>query len=291
MASRKLTLTRVVVFCLLCAITLAGFSGLTRDFLTEWKQHILLIFSIAITYGLTILFARWEKLPLKEVGVVASNSTFKKVVVGFGIGLLMTLLQLGFVLLRGHFHVTLTPYSSSYTIVFYLLLYILVAIREELAFRGYPLFSLNSRFGLWISQLIVLVLFSLEHVAGGMTWIQAFSGAGTGALLFGMAALRTKGIALPIGLHTAWNFGQWCLGFKKDPGLLHGIPEKGYGNMVEQNAWISYLLIMIIMILVFYFYKAKDTSLSQPTGMQMVSTSTDADVEAFTGNHDDISME
>jgi uncharacterized protein len=192
MASRKLTLTRVVVFCLLCAITLAGFSGLTRDFLTEWKQHILLIFSIAITYGLTILFARWEKLPLKEVGVVASNRTFKKVVVGFGIGLLMTLLQLGFVLLRGHFYVTLTPYSSSYTIVFYLLLYILVAIREELAFRGYPLFSLNSRFGLWTSQ---------------------------------------------------------------------------------------------------YFYKAKDTSLSQPTGMQMVSTSTDADVEAFTGNHDDISME
>src|SRR5438046_5721863 len=201
MTYRKWTLVRVVLFCLLCAIALATFSALTKDFLTEWKQHLLLIITIAITYGLTILFVKWEKLRLKDVGVVASSMTFKKVVIGFGIGLFMTLLHLAFVLLFGHYKITLTSSISSYTIIFYLTLYILVAIREELAFRGYPLFSLNYGFGLWTSQLIILVIFSLEHIAGGMTWIQAFLGAGTGALLFGFAALKTNGIALPIGLH------------------------------------------------------------------------------------------
>ncbi|MBS1682288.1 MAG: CPBP family intramembrane metalloprotease [Bacteroidetes bacterium] len=257
MTYRKLTLIRVVCFCLLCAIVLATFSGLTKDFLTEWKQHLLLIITIAITYILTMFFTKAEKLQLTNVGVVPGKATFKKIVIGFGIGLFMTLLQLVFVLLFGHYKVALTSSISSYTIIFYLSLYILVAVREELAFRGYPLFSLNHCFGLWTAQIIILIIFSLEHVAGGMTWLQAFFGVGTGALLFGFAALRTNGIALPIGLHTAWNFGQWCLGFKKETGLFHGIVEKGFENVVERNGWISYLTIMTVAVVFLYFYKPK----------------------------------
>lgn len=255
----KFTIIRVVLFCLLCAIALATFSGLTKDFLTEWKQHSLLIITIAITYGLTILFVKWERLQLNDVGVVANKMTFKKMVIGFGIGLFMTMLQPTFVFLFGHYKIALTSSISSYTIFFYLTLYILVAIREELVFRGYPLFSLNHRFGLWTAQIIILIIFSLEHVAGGMTWFQAFFGAGTGALLFGFAALKTNGIALPIGLHAAWNFGQWCLGFKKETGLLQGIAEKGFKTVVERNAWISYLVIIAIATIVFYFYSPKNT--------------------------------
>lgn len=257
MENRKMTLIRAIIFCLLCAIILATFSGLTKGLPTEWNQHLLLLISIVITYGLTITFTKWEKLQLKEVGIVSHKMTFKKICIGFGIGLLMTLLQLAFVLLFGHYTISLIPSISFYTIIFYLALYVLVAIREELAFRSYPLFSLNYRFGLWPSQLIIFVIFSLEHVAGGMTWVQAFLGSGTGALLFGLAALKTNGIALPVGLHTAWNFGQWCLGFKKESGLLHGIVNKGFENVVERNGWIGYLIIMTIAIAAFYFYNPK----------------------------------
>lgn len=248
---------RPILFCLLCAIALAAISGLIKNFPSELNQHLLLIITIAITYGLTILFTRWEKLPLEKVGVLANKTTSKKVVIGFGIGLLMTLLQPVIVLLLGHYKMSISPLISTYSIFFYLTLYFLVAIREELAFRGYPLFSLNYSFGLWTSQLIIFVIFSLEHIAGGMTWIQAFLGAGTGALLFGFAALKTKGIALPIGLHAAWNFGQWCFGFKKESGIFHGFADKGFESFVERNAWISYLIIMIITIVAFYFYKPK----------------------------------
>lgn len=263
MAYRKLTLFRVILFCLLCTIALATFSGLTKDFPTEWKQHLLLIITIAITYGLTILFVNWERLQLKDVGVVGNNMTFKKVAIGFGIGLFMTMLQPAFVLLFGHYQIALNSSISSSKIIFYLTLYILVAIREELAFRGYPLFSLNHRFGLWTAQIIILIIFSMEHIAGGMTWFQAFLGAGTGALLFGFAALRTNGIGLPIGIHAAWNFGQWCFGFKQETGLLKGIAQKGFENVVERNAWISYLVIMAIAIIGFYFYRPKNTLTDQ----------------------------
>ena len=259
MVNRKSTIIRVVVFCLLCAVILGTLSGLIKDFSSEWKQHLLLIVTIAITYGLTILFVKWARLQLKDVGVAANNMTFKKVAIGFGIGLFMTMLQPAFVLLFGHYKIALTPSFSFYTILFYFTLYILVAVREELAFRGFPLFSLNYRFGLWTAQIIIFIIFSLEHVAGGMTWFQAFIGAGTGALLFGLAALKSNGIALPIGLHSAWNFGQWCLGFKKETGLLQGITEKGFENIVERNGWISYLVIMTVAIVLFYFYRPKNT--------------------------------
>ena len=259
MVNRKSTIIRVVLFCLLCAVILATLSGLIKDFSSEWKQHLLLIVTIAITYGLTILFVKWARLQLKDVGVAANNMTFKKVAIGFGIGLFMTMLQPAFVLLFGHYKIALTPSFSFYTILFYFTLYILVAVREELAFRGFPLFSLNYRFGLWTAQIIIFIIFSLEHVAGGMTWFQAFIGAGTGALLFGLAALKSNGIALPIGLHSAWNFGQWCLGFKKETGLLQGITEKGFENIVERNGWISYLVIMTVAIVLFYFYRPKNT--------------------------------
>jgi membrane protease YdiL (CAAX protease family) len=260
MMNRKLTIVRVLFFCLLCAIVLATTSRLTKNLPTEWKQHLSLTAAIVITYGLTIAFTKWEKLQLRNVGVIATKATFRKVAFGLGIGLFMTSVQPLFVLLLGHYTITFNASISFYTIFFYLTLYILVAIREELAFRGYPLFSLNYRFGLWTSQLIILVVFSLEHIIGGMTWIEAFLGAGTGALLFGLAAIRTNGIALPIGLHTAWNFGQWCFGFKKEAGFLNGIAKKGFENVVERNAWISYLLIMTIAIVVLYFYQPKNTS-------------------------------
>ena len=248
---------RPILFCLLCAIALATISGLVKNFPSEWNQHLLLVITIVITYGLTVLFTRWEKLPLKKTGVVANKATAKKVAIGFGIGLLMTMLQPIIVLLLGHYKMTFNPSVSAYPIFFYFILYVLVAVREELAFRGYPLFSLNYSFNLLTAQLIILILFSLEHIAGGMTWIQAFLGVGTGALLFGFAAIKTKGIALPIGLHIAWNFGQWCFGFKKEPGIFQGFTDKGFESVTERNSWIGYLLIMAIAIAIFIFYKPK----------------------------------
>jgi uncharacterized protein len=256
MSNQVLKITRPILFCLLCAITLATISGLTKSLSSQWKDHLMLIITVAITYCFTMLFAKWEKLPLKSVGVVPNRSTTKKLVIGFGIGILMALLHAIFVAGLGHYTMSFGS-GSVFALFFYLLLYILVALREELAFRGYPLFSLNYSFGFWMAQLIIFLIFSLEHVAGGMTWGSAFLGAGTGALLFGFAAIKTNGIAVPIGLHTAWNFGEWCFGFKKEPGLFVGVAEKGFDNIVERNSWIGYLIVMVIFITVFYFYKGK----------------------------------
>lgn len=251
------TVVRAILFCLSCAATLATVSAVVKGLPNAWSQHLLLIIASAITFGITVLFVRWEKLKLSDVGVVPGRFTFKRLAIGFLIGMILAFLQSAFVLLCGHFKFIYSSVITFIDILLYLSLYILVAVREELAFRGFPLRSLNYSIGPWKAQLIIVTIFSLEHVAGGMTWRDAFLGAGTGAVLFGLAALKTKGLALPIGLHIAWNFGQWCMGFKKEAGLLQGISDKGYENIVERNAWVGYLLVMGIAIVFFYFYKPK----------------------------------
>ena len=88
----------------------------------------------------------------------------------------------------------------------------------------------------------------------------AVLGPGTGAILFGIAALKTKGIALPIGSHTGWNFGQWSWGFKNMPGILEAVVKKGYESRVENNGLLAYLFVMGLAILVFYLYHTKEAS-------------------------------
>lgn len=89
------------------------------------------------------------------------------------------------------------------------------------------------------TQWMVALVFAAEHRLGGSTWIHALLGAGVGSLLFGMASLATRGLALPIGLHAAWNFGQWVAGDKEFPGIWRSTVEQGLklaSNTLERSA-------------------------------------------------------
>jgi membrane protease YdiL (CAAX protease family) len=136
--------------------------------------------------------------------------------------------------------------------------YLALSCREELAFRGYPLRRLDFLFGPYTAQLLVAFLFVVEHVAGGYNWINAVLGVATGSLLFGMAALATRGLAVPIGLHAAWNFGQWMIGGKEIPGLWRTTLPLEIQAHLERVGMISYIIVMVLATFAFwYFYKRR----------------------------------
>jgi len=145
------------------------------------------------------------------------------------------------------------------SVVSILLLYFALSCREEFAFHGYPLRSLNYAIGPWPAQLIVALLFAVEHIVGGVSWTHAFLGAGVGSLLFGIVALKTKGVALPIGLHAGWNFGQWSLGLKNEPGIWQTVVTSGYESRLDAIETLSYLIVMGLAILAFYFFYPKNS--------------------------------
>ena len=246
------TTFRVLLFCILCAVALAVSSGFIPGKRGPWFQIEVVVISAIVALILTKLFAHWEAIKLKDVGIVPDLKSFSRYLTGLGIGLLLATLQPTLVLVTGHIKLVPTPGVSFNTIIAYFLLYLAIGLREEVAFRGYPLFSLNRAAGPWFALLVVGIIFIVEHIAGGMGVWPAIWGSGAGSLLFGLAALKTKGLALPVGLHSAWNFGQWTLGFKNEAGPFRIIIEKGYEARIEVIGWVSYLLVMGLAILVLY---------------------------------------
>ena len=249
------TLGRVLLFCLSCAAVLIASSSLTQWIAGPWSSVSLAVIASLGAFALTVLFVRWEGLQLKDVGAMPGRQSLPRVALGFLIGLLLVVLQSGLVGGMGHIHWVRLPGTGVAPAMFALMVYFVLAVREEVAFHGYPLRSLDRSIGIWGAQLIVAVIFALEHVAGGMTWLQAFSGAAVGSLLFGMASLTTRGLAMPIGIHAAWNFGQWMLGEKDSSGFWHPVIEKGFEGRVELAGSISYLLVMGLAILAFCWYR------------------------------------
>jgi hypothetical protein len=252
--NRLFTLLRVVFFWFCCMAVLASVGPLVKSLPKQWSYLLLVTIASVVTLGLTIIFVRWEKLQLKDVGVVPNRQSLSRVYIGFITGLLLPCLQAALVLLTGHIKLVISPDITFTAVLLTFLLYLMLSCREELAFRAYPLRSLNYVLGPWGAVLIVAIIFGIEHKVGGSSWIDSFLGAGVGSLLFGLAALRTKGLAFPIGIHAAWNFGQWALGFKGEPGIWKVVIDKEYKDRVDVIGFISYLIVMGLGIVAVYYY-------------------------------------
>ncbi len=108
-------------------------------------------------------------------------------------------------------------------------MFLWVAINEEALFRGYPFQRLaEGRLRSWGTQFLFAAFFALVHLSN--PGVQAAGAAlkavtalniALAAILLGLAFLRTRSLALPIGIHWAWNFVQ---------GNLLGFPVSGTGE-------------------------------------------------------------
>jgi membrane protease YdiL (CAAX protease family) len=242
--SKTALLIRVLLFSLGNAVILATLSAVVKQLPAQWSQQVLVITASLLTLGLNLLFAKWQRLTPTAIGIVPGAKTLVRFGTGFLFGALLAVLQVLLLLSYGHISIAAGSGFNGLNIFLGLILYLFIALREELAFRAYSLQALHYKFGTWPALLIITFIFILEHRVGGMSWTQAIFGAGTGAVLFGIAAIKTKGIALPAGIHTAWNFVQWGAGSKNNSGVFQSVIEKGYEVKVEQIGLIYYLLIM-----------------------------------------------
>jgi membrane protease YdiL (CAAX protease family) len=93
-----------------------------------------------------------------------------------------------------------------------------VAFAEELLFRGVLFQRLIAAFGVWPAQIVLAALFVLTHLGNphmdGATKLWASANIFLASIMFGLAYVRTRSLALPIGLHLMANFTQGSiLGF------------------------------------------------------------------------------
>jgi hypothetical protein len=90
----------------------------------------------------------------------------------------------------------------------------MLALGEELVFRGYGFRQLVVASGARPAMVLSALAFGLYHLAmagfrpWGMGAVLLFALPALGGLLFGAAVIRTGGLALPLGLHFGGNWVQ-----------------------------------------------------------------------------------
>jgi membrane protease YdiL (CAAX protease family) len=226
---------RVALFLVACAVMVAVAAPFGTKLPGQWPEVVIGTIAALGALLLTALFIRWEKLRMEDVGAAPDARSALRIAIGFAGGLFLVavwaLIEVAVGQMRWVRATGVDVSSGAIALMGYLAL----SCREELAFHGYPLRRLQSRFGVWPAQLMVAAAFAIEHRVGGWFWADALLGAGVGSLLFGMAAIASGGLALPIGLHAAWNFGQWALGMRGPYGIWKpSVPERNHlvGTMI-----------------------------------------------------------
>jgi membrane protease YdiL (CAAX protease family) len=160
----------------------------------------------------TVLFLKFDRKRFSDIGLTFQRQTITKfftgVVVGIGI---MGFLATGDIYFTG---VVIVANQKSNVLNFLLMTLPLIplAFMEELGFRAYPLEILKDKVGIRLAILITSILFALYHIVNGWTIASSFYGPGTWGLIFGLAAVYSRGIAMPTGIHYAANLTTSALG-------------------------------------------------------------------------------
>jgi membrane protease YdiL (CAAX protease family) len=170
--------------------------------------------------ALGALLATWicvsvERVPFTSVGLLMDRRWFRDFLWGSLGGIAIMAVTALAIFLAGGFHWTMDPNGTLLKIFTGIPFFLLVAVHEEVLFRGYPFQRLMADLGPWPAQILIAVLFALSHRANpGMTGpirLWAFLNIGLAGVLLGVCYVKTRSLALPIGLHLGWNWAQGCL--------------------------------------------------------------------------------
>ena len=125
----------------------------------------------------------------------------------------------------------------------YFVRFLATSCMEEIGFRGYALHRLIESVGVWPALTITTVAFGLSHLLYGWDMQTITLGVFPCGLVWGMSAIATRGLAVPIGLHAAWNFASWTAGSRAETGLLRMIVADDALESSRAVGTASYLVI------------------------------------------------
>lgn len=244
-------------------LLLVGTSFIAHTFSQLWFRYAYGIGGCLSIYLITFWFLKRNKKSFADVGLRFEPKTLFRFLQGFLLGTLFICALYGAVLVLEDVRFELVKNADIGLFFVACGAIFFNALHEEIAFRSYSLQTLQPSFGLWGSQLVIAVAFGIYHWVNGWGFVGAMLSTGSWALVFGLAAVVSKGIALPTGIHTSVNIGQALIGSKQALWTIAPINEaeknwQEHAQMTGEN--VRYVLILISIIL---FLTIKKQSVSQ----------------------------
>lgn len=179
----------------------------TGQEISPWMQALAVL-------GVSIVCQWLRKKPLAELFGAFDRHWFWQLVIGMALGTLLMLVPAAFLSAIGTLTWQFNGINQS-VLIGAIVLFVGVAVTEELTFRGFMFQRLIAGIGTWPAQIAMAAYFVLTHASAlkqGEEWhYLAMANIFIASLMFGLAYLRTKSLAMPIGLHLMANFTQGTL--------------------------------------------------------------------------------
>ena len=177
------------------------------------QQHVIVVFFTFFgTFALLWFFMKFvDEEKFVNLGFQIKNR-IKDINVGVILGFLI--MSAGLLTLISLNQVEFLKYNFSIKdIVLAILVYIIVAITEEVLFRGYILRNFMGSFNNYMALVVSSILFALAHGFNpNMDWF-SYLNLFLAGILLGATYVYTKNLWFPIALHFSWNFFQTLFGF------------------------------------------------------------------------------
>lgn len=216
------------------ALTRVAYGPVTRGIkqlgvAEAWLEPAAFLFLLLATWACT----RLRREPLSSIGFRLDRRWWRESALGLALGIGSMLAVVGLIWAIGGVRFELDPARSVANLGYGLYFFLFVALFEETLFRGFLFQRLVDGAGIWVAQATLALLFALGHWDNpgmqGLTKGVATLELAVAALLLGLTYLRTRSLALPVGLHLGWNWAQ---------GHVLGFGVSGF----EQVGWLQPVL-------------------------------------------------
>ncbi len=209
-----------------------------------------------IDIGLTWLFVKKEGSNLTAAGFGLNIKWLGQLFIGILPGIPVMVL---IVLIEGVFFGTSLAFNENFQWPAFLFLFHGVfwsSLFQEVFFRGYIFQVMLKQWGSWKAQLGMAVIFSLYHISmGPLILVTTFFF----SFLYGLGYIRTRSLALPVGLHTGFYLSAVSFGISGDPSQLfvRTIPHSSPLLVGSPIILLPTVLITILCCVALYFYNRK----------------------------------
>lgn len=189
----------------------------------------------------TWICVRLRKEPLSSIGYVLDVRWARELGLGSLLGIGSALLAVALIWATGGVRLEPDPARSAATLLYGVYVYLFVALFEETLFRGFAFQRFVAGAGPWIAQITLGLVFAAGHWGNpgmqGTTMAFASIELLLGAVLLGLAYLRTRSLALPIGIHFGWN---WAHGYLMGFGVS-GVEHAGWFKpvLLDNPEWMT----------------------------------------------------
>jgi membrane protease YdiL (CAAX protease family) len=233
---------------------------------TSENHFILLLFNLLGTFFVLWLFMKYvDKEKFINLGF-HFKSRLKEFNYGIIIGALIMIVGYLLLLFMDEIEFKEIVFNLKEVIIS-ILIYAIVAIVEEMLFRGYILRNLMISYNKYIALIISSILFSAVHGFNPNIDLIGFVDLFFAGILLGISYIFTKNLWFPIALHFSWNLTQTFLGFNVSGNDAYSIIEfkttennlLNGGDFGFEGSIFSIIaqIVFIVVIWVYYHEKLK----------------------------------